>query len=127
MGEEEWNIYLQSAEEKQWYMDYSDIMVTIKTVTEEGIWTHEHVNPMYLEYDREMVTLRMEQQDSQETVKTCDYNRFGEMMPDGRLTAPFVGKLYDIRAAILYAKRLGRPLTEKEIKCFEIKVERNVG
>ena len=46
--------------------------------------------------------------------------RFGEAMPDGRLTEPGDGKVYRLREAILLSKRLGRPLTDNEMKQFEI-------
>ena len=46
--------------------------------------------------------------------------RFGEAMPDGRLTEPSDGKEYRLREAILLSKRLGRPLTDNEMKQFEI-------
>lgn len=48
------------------------------------------------------------------------YNHFGEEMPDGRLTEPGDGKVYRLREAILLSKRLGRPLTDNEMKQFEI-------
>lgn len=48
------------------------------------------------------------------------YDRFGEEMPDGRLTEPSNGKKYRLREAILMTKRLGRPLTEDEMRLFEI-------
>lgn len=48
------------------------------------------------------------------------YDRFGEAMPDGRLTAPSDNKSYRLREAILLSKRLGRPLTEEEMKQFEL-------
>lgn len=48
------------------------------------------------------------------------YDNFGEAMPDGRLTAPSDYKTYHLREAILLSKRLGRPLTEDEMKQFEI-------
>ena len=41
-------------------------------------------------------------------------------MPDGRLTAPSNGKIYRLREAILLSKRLGRPLTDEEMKEFEV-------
>ena len=46
--------------------------------------------------------------------------RFGDAMPDGRLTEPSDGKEYRLREAILLSKRLGRPLTDNEMKQFEI-------
>lgn len=48
------------------------------------------------------------------------YDHFGEEMSDGRLTAPSDGKIYRLREAILLSKRLGRPLSEEEMKQFEI-------
>lgn len=48
------------------------------------------------------------------------FNKFGEAMPDGRLTAPSDGKVYRLREAILLSKQLGRPLTEAEMKQFEV-------
>ena len=48
-------------------------------------------------------------------------DRFGEVMPDGRLTEPSGNKVYRLREAILQSKRLGRPLTESEMKQFEEK------
>ena len=47
--------------------------------------------------------------------------RFGEKMPDSRLTEPSDGKVYRLREAILLSKRLGRPLTEDEMSQFVIK------
>ena len=49
-----------------------------------------------------------------------DYDRFGEAMPDGRLTEHSDGKKYRLRDAIILTKRLGRPLSEEEMKQFEI-------
>jgi len=48
------------------------------------------------------------------------FDRFGETMSDGRLTAPSDGKVYRLREAILLSKQLGRPLTQEEMKQFEI-------
>lgn len=42
------------------------------------------------------------------------FDKFGEEMPDGRLTAPSDGKVYRLREAILLSKQLGRPLTQEE-------------
>lgn len=47
-------------------------------------------------------------------------DRFGEAMADGRLTAPSDGKIYNLREAIMQSKRLGRPLTDSEMKEFEV-------
>lgn len=47
-------------------------------------------------------------------------DKFGEAMADGRLTEPSDGKVYRLREAILLSKRLGRPLTQNEMKQFEV-------
>ena len=49
-----------------------------------------------------------------------NFDRFGEEMTDGRLTEPSDGKVYRLREAILLSKRLGRPLSEEEMKQFEV-------
>ena len=55
------------------------------------------------------------------TKKTVDkLNQFGQAMPDGRLTQPSNGEVYRLREAILLSKQLGRPLTDEEMKKFEI-------
>lgn len=46
--------------------------------------------------------------------------RFGEEMPDSRLTEPSDGKVFKLREAVLLSKRLGRPLTEDEMKAFTV-------
>ena len=43
------------------------------------------------------------------------FDRFGENMPDGRLTMPSEGKVYRLREAILLSKKLGRPLSQEEM------------
>lgn len=48
------------------------------------------------------------------------FDKFGEAMPDGRLTAPSDRKVYRLREAILLSKQLGRPLTPEEMKQFEV-------
>lgn len=48
------------------------------------------------------------------------FENFGELMPDGKLTAPSDGKIYRLREAILLSKRFGRPLSQEEMKQFEI-------
>ncbi len=47
-------------------------------------------------------------------------NKFGEAMQDGRLTNPSNEKVYRLREAILLSKRLGRTLTNEEMKKFEV-------
>ncbi|MBP5567879.1 MAG: hypothetical protein J6X54_01495 [Treponema sp.] len=60
--------------------------------------------------------------DSFTITKTMDNGlRFGEEMPDSRLTEKSDGKVYRLREAILYSKKLGRPLSEEEMKQFELK------
>lgn len=51
---------------------------------------------------------------------TDEYDSFGEMMPDGRLTAPSHNKTYRLREAIILSKQLGRTLTQEEMSKFEI-------
>lgn len=48
------------------------------------------------------------------------FDKFGEKMPDGRLTEPSAGKVYRLREAILLSKQLGRPLSQEEMKKFEV-------
>lgn len=49
-----------------------------------------------------------------------NYSKFGELMPDGRLTEPSGDKVYRLREAIIKSKKLGRTLTKEEMKQFEI-------
>lgn len=62
-----------------------------------------------------MITLKRKTEDIMDK-----YDRFGEAMPDGRLTVPSNGKEYRLRDAILLSEQLGRPLTQEEMKRFEI-------
>lgn len=48
------------------------------------------------------------------------FDKFGEKMPDGRLTAPSDSKVYRLREAILLSKQIGRPLTQEELNGFEV-------
>ena len=48
------------------------------------------------------------------------FERFGEEMVDGRLTVPSDDREYRLREAILLSEKLGRPLSEEELKQFEI-------
>jgi len=45
---------------------------------------------------------------------------FGTAMIDGRLTMPSDGKTYRLRDAINFSIEIGRPLSEEEMKTFEI-------
>ena len=56
---------------------------------------------------------------TQKSIKD-NFDRFGEEMPDGRLTAPSDGKTYRLREAILLSKQLGSPLTQEEMKKFVV-------
>ena len=48
------------------------------------------------------------------------FDEFGTDMPDGRLTEPSSDKVYRLREAIVMSKKLGRPLTDEEMECFEV-------
>lgn len=49
---ESWKKYLHRIEERNYYADFSDVNVSVYFLNEQGIWTHEHVNPIYLEVER---------------------------------------------------------------------------
>lgn len=38
-------------EEKNWYVDFSDIQMICYKLTESGIGSHDHINPLYLEVE----------------------------------------------------------------------------
>ena len=48
------------------------------------------------------------------------FDKLGEEMLDGRLTAPSDSKIYRLRKVILLSKQLGSPLTQEELKGFEV-------
>lgn len=48
------------------------------------------------------------------------FEQFEEKITDGRLTVPSDGRTYRLREAILLSKRLGRPLSQDEMKKFEV-------
>lgn len=48
-SEEKWNAYMNRIEEKQLSVDFSDIQVVVYRLTDLGYWSHEHINPLYLE------------------------------------------------------------------------------
>ena len=50
-GKEEWDEYMQRIEDRNLYVDFSDIQVIVYRLTESGYWTHMHISPMYLEID----------------------------------------------------------------------------
>lgn len=49
---EGWRRYLSEISEKNLYADYSDVQVKVVFLTPQGIWSREHINPIYLELDR---------------------------------------------------------------------------
>lgn len=52
--------------------------------------------------------------------KNCGMNELEDYATDGRLTEPSDGNRYEWRKMIEEVKRLGRPLTEEEVKKFQI-------
>ncbi len=48
------------------------------------------------------------------------FDRFGDLMPDGRLTEPSAAPQYRLREAIMLSRKLGRQLTENEMAQFII-------
>ena len=50
-GKEDWDAYMKRREERNLYVDFSDIQVIVYELTEKGYWSHEHTNPMYIEAD----------------------------------------------------------------------------
>lgn len=50
-GKEDWDAYMKRIEERNLYVDFSDIQVIVYELTEKGYWSHEHTNPMHIEAD----------------------------------------------------------------------------
>lgn len=50
-GKEEWDNYLKRIEEENLYVDYSDVQVSVYELTEHGYWSHQHINPLYLDIE----------------------------------------------------------------------------
>lgn len=48
-GKEEWDNYLKHIEAENLYVDFFDMQVTVYELTEQGYWSHEHINPICLE------------------------------------------------------------------------------
>jgi hypothetical protein len=48
------------------------------------------------------------------------FERFGELMSDGRLSEKSDNKVYRLREAIIFSRQLGRPLSESEMKRFVV-------
>lgn len=44
-----WGNYLHDIEKRQFYVDFSDVQVTVYFLTRQGVWAHERINPLYLE------------------------------------------------------------------------------
>lgn len=42
---------MQKIEDRNLYVDFSDVQVVVYQLTESGYWSHEHMNPMFLELD----------------------------------------------------------------------------
>ncbi len=47
-----WKEYMERIEKRGMYVDFSDIQVEVVFLTSQGLWSHEHINPIYLELDR---------------------------------------------------------------------------
>ena len=58
--------------------------------------------------------------DNNKTNANIDYDSFGDIMLDGRLTEQSDGKIYRLREVITYSKMLGRELSGEEMKIFEV-------
>ena len=50
-GKVEWDTFLKWVEEQNVQLDYSDIQVIVYELTEQGYWSHKHINPLHLEVD----------------------------------------------------------------------------
>ncbi|MDD7334634.1 MAG: hypothetical protein SOV61_00270 [Lachnospiraceae bacterium] len=55
VGEKDWKQYLQEIEEGNLHVDYSDIQVMVYQLMENGHWSHQHINPLYLEPESPVV------------------------------------------------------------------------
>lgn len=45
----DWEKYMRDIEERQLYVDFSDVQVVVYFLSDYGRWSHEHINPLYLE------------------------------------------------------------------------------
>lgn len=61
---EEWNSFLQRIEDRKLYVDFTDVAVTVYFLTEQGVWSHEHINPMFLEFGDFPLLCREERADA---------------------------------------------------------------
>ncbi len=48
---EGWNRYVKNIENRNLYVDFSDIQVEVVSLTEKGEWIHSHINPVHLEVE----------------------------------------------------------------------------
>ena len=62
-SEEEWEKYLKWIEDRELYVDFSDVQMIVFELNESGIWIHNHVNPLYLEVENPPVISGDEKQD----------------------------------------------------------------
>lgn len=46
---DDWNDYMNRTDANPSYYDFSDIQVIVFGIQKDGHWSHDHVNPMYLE------------------------------------------------------------------------------
>lgn len=63
-SEEEWEKYLKWIEDRELYVDFSDVQMIVFELNESGIWIHNHVNPLYLEVENPPVISGDEKQDA---------------------------------------------------------------
>lgn len=50
-GKKDWDDYLKRIEDRKWYVYFSDIQVMVYELTESGCWSHNHMNPLYLQLE----------------------------------------------------------------------------
>ena len=55
-----------------------------------------------------------------EKINISEFDKFGEVMADGMLTEVSDDNVYRLREAISLSENLGRPLTEDELRAFEV-------
>ena len=59
-----WEKYLKWIEDRELYVDFSDVQMIVFELNESGIWIHNHVNPLYLEVENPPVISGDEKQDA---------------------------------------------------------------
>lgn len=47
-GKEIWDNDMKRVDQNPKFYDFSDVQVVVFRLTESGVWSHEHINPMYL-------------------------------------------------------------------------------